>query len=43
MYRSNYPGGQTRAFPFYVSELDEKHIVFESMGEGGSKVTAVKQ
>ena len=36
-------GGKTRGFPFYVSELDDKHIVFESMGEDGSKVTAVKQ
>jgi hypothetical protein len=41
--REQLPDGKTRQFPFYVSELDDKHIVFESMGEDGSKVTAIKQ
>lgn len=36
------PDGKTREFPFYVSKLDDKQIIFESMGESGSKVTAVK-
>ncbi len=36
-------GGKTREFPFYVSKLTDKDLVFETMGDDGSKVTAVKQ
>ena len=35
--------GTKREFPFYVSELTDKEIVFDTKGEDGSKVTAVKQ
>ena len=35
--------GTTREFPFYVSELTDKEIVFDTKGEDGSKVTALKQ
>ncbi|GAA3957310.1 hypothetical protein [Mucilaginibacter dorajii] len=36
------PDGKTRDFVFYVSELTDTNIIFESMGIDGSKVTAVK-
>ena len=35
--------GQKREFPFYVLELTDKQIVFETRGEDASRVTAVKQ
>ena len=37
------PGGKSHQFPFYVSELTDKRIVFETHGADGSKVTAVKE
>ena len=37
------PDGKTREFPFYVSKLDGKTLIFESMGTDGSTVTAVKE
>jgi hypothetical protein len=36
------PDGKTRDFVFYVSELTDTDIIFESTGVDGSKVTAVK-
>jgi len=36
-------GGKIREFPFIVSKLDDKNLVFETKGDDGSKVTAVKQ
>jgi hypothetical protein len=33
----------TRSFPFWVSELTDKEIVFETTGKDGSKVTAVRE
>jgi hypothetical protein len=36
------PDGTKREFPFYVSELTDKEIIFDTKGEDGSKVTAVK-
>jgi len=35
--------GQKREFPFYVLELTDKQIVFETRGEDASRVTAVRQ
>ena len=35
-------GGKSREFPFYISKLDKNNLIFESLGEDGSKVTAVK-
>ncbi|MDB5135707.1 MAG: hypothetical protein JWP37_2310 [Mucilaginibacter sp.] len=35
--------GKTREFPFYVSKLTEKDLIFSTSGEDGSKVTAVKE
>jgi hypothetical protein len=35
--------GKIREFPFIVSKLDDKNLVFETKGDDGSKVTAVKE
>ena len=35
--------GKKRDFQFYVSELSAKNITFETVGEGGSRVSAVKE
>jgi len=36
-------GGKTREFPFIVSKLDDKNLVFETQGDDGAKVTAVRE
>jgi hypothetical protein len=41
--KENLPDGTTRAFPFWVSELTDKEIVFATLGQDGSKVTAVRE
>jgi hypothetical protein len=35
--------GKTREFPFWVSKLTDKDLIFETGGEDGAKVTAVKE
>jgi hypothetical protein len=40
--KESLPDGKTRDFVFYVSELTENEIVFESTGVDGSKVTALR-
>jgi hypothetical protein len=35
--------GKTREFPFIVSKLDDKNLVFETTGDDGAKVTAIKE
>lgn len=42
-YTEQLPDGKKRTFPFWVSQLDEKTIVFETMGDDGSRVTAIKK
>jgi len=42
-FKETLPGGQTREFPFYVTEITDKQIVFETRDESVSRVTAVKQ
>ncbi|RZJ76648.1 MAG: hypothetical protein EOO45_01460 [Flavobacterium sp.] len=42
-YKEFFADGQSRQFPFYVSELTDKQIVFETIGKDGSKITAVKE
>jgi hypothetical protein len=42
-YTEILPGGKTRTFPFYVSEITDKELIFETLGEEGTKVTAVKE
>ena len=37
------PDGQTRRFPFYVSKITDKDLIFETKGDEGSKVTTVKE
>jgi hypothetical protein len=41
-YTESLEGGATRQFPFWVMSLTDKQIIFETMGEDGSRVTAVK-
>jgi hypothetical protein len=41
-YKETLPDGKFREFPFWVSKLTDKELVFETSGEDGSKVTAVK-
>jgi hypothetical protein len=42
-YTEALPGGKTHTFPFYVSEITDKELIFETLGEEGTKVTAVKE
>ncbi len=42
-YKEILADGKTRAFPFWVSKLTEKDLIFETSGEDGSRVTAVKE
>jgi hypothetical protein len=42
-YKEDLPGGKTRSFPFYISKIDSKNLVFETLGEEGARVTAVKE
>ena len=42
-YTESLPDGTTRTFPFWVSELTDKEIIFETTGADGSRVTAVKE
>lgn len=41
-YTERMGNGQTREFPFMVDELTDKQIIFETGGDDGSKVTAVR-
>ena len=41
-YKEALPDGKVREFPFWVSKLTDKELVFETSGENGSKVTAVR-
>lgn len=41
-YTENLSGGQTREFPFLVSKLTEKELVFETMEQNATRVTAIK-
>lgn len=42
-YHEALPDGKFRDFPFYVLELTDKQITFETTGEDHSRVTAVKE
>ncbi|WP_426671031.1 hypothetical protein ACPPVU_07325 [Mucilaginibacter sp. McL0603] len=35
--------GKTREFPFIVSKLDDKNLIFETTGDDGARVTTVKE
>ncbi len=43
LIKESMPDGTTRQFPFWVSELTDKEIIFETKGEDGSRVKAVKE
>jgi hypothetical protein len=36
------PDGKTREFPFIVSKLDDMNLIFETSGDEGARVTAVR-
>ena len=36
-------GGKTREFPFIVSKLDDKNLIFETKGDESARVTTVKE
>lgn len=42
-YTETLADGSTRKFPFWVSVLNDKQIVFETKGEDGTRITAVKE
>jgi hypothetical protein len=42
-YIEDLGDGKTRDFPFAVNELTDKKIIFETLGEDGSRVTAVRE
>jgi hypothetical protein len=42
-YKEQLPDGTTRSFPFWVINLTDKEIVFETTGADKSRVTAVKE
>ena len=42
-YTETLPDGKTRQFPFYISKLTDKDLVFSTRGRDGSEVVAVKQ
>ena len=41
--KENLQDGTSRAFSFWVSELKDNEIVFATLGQDGSKVTAVRE
>jgi len=42
-YTETLADGKTRTFPFWVSKLTDKELVFETKGVDGSRVTAVRE
>ena len=42
-YTESLPDSTTRQFPFWVSKLTDKDLIFETTGENPSRVTAVKE
>ena len=42
-YTEDMPGGKTRQFPFSVSKITGKDLIFETLGVDGTRVTAVKE
>lgn len=42
VYREQLADGKTRTFPFVVTKLDEKEIVFATTDRNGARVTARK-
>ena len=42
-YTESLPDSTTRQFPFWVSKLTDKDLIFETKGENASRVTAVRE
>ncbi|HEY0896561.1 MAG TPA: hypothetical protein VGE15_08445 [Sphingobacteriaceae bacterium] len=42
-YREDLEGGTTREFPFRVNSLNDRKLVFQTMSQQGTIVTAVRQ
>jgi len=42
-YTETLPDGSTRKFPFWIMDFDGKQLVFETTGEDGTRITAVKE
>ena len=42
-YQENLPGGRKREFPFLVNSLSEEKIVFQTMSNENTRVTALKR
>lgn len=43
LFNQELGGGKKYEFPFFVNELSDKQIVFETKGEDATKVTAVRE
>lgn len=42
-FKETLDSGRTREFPFYVSQLKDNTLIFETNGEDGTRVTAIKK
>ena len=42
-YTESLPDGTTRKFPFWIMDFTGKQLVFETTGEDGTRITAVKE
>ena len=42
-YAETLPDGSTRKFPFWIMDFTGKQLVFETTGEDGTRITAVKE
>ena len=42
-YRESLDSGKSREFPFWVSKLTDKEIIFETKGQEGTRVNAIKE
>ena len=42
-YTEILPDGKSRTFPFWVSKITAKDLIFETSGEDGTRVTAVRE
>lgn len=42
-YTETLEGGTTREFPFKVNRLTDRELVFQTMSEGGTIVTAIRE
>ena len=42
-YTETLPDGSTRKFPFWIMDFTGKQLVFETTGEDGTRITAVKE